>query len=378
MFPPQMASVFIRWLSDPGDTVYDPFSGRGTVPLEALLHGRVGYGSDANPLAHALTRAKVTIPSGAAVDKRIEQLRRECVAADPSGSEVPDEIRMLYSPGTLRQIVFLREKLGENRRVDQFLTGMTLGLLHANHSAAGATRGFSISMPNTFAMAPRYVRGYIDREQLTAPDVDVFAMLRRRARKYGLPEKARSGGRSWLHDATDSAPRPVCDARPKLVFTSPPYLQVIKYGKYNWVRLWFLKEEWRDVDARLMATASLPRYLTFMGAALGELQTTVSSDGYVCLVIGDVRKGDESINLAGQVWGHVAEPAGWYCHGIVSDEIPAGQKVSRIWKSNPGRATKKDRLLVMSPSSSIELPPLAEIDWSQTPSLMSLDSTGAR
>jgi DNA modification methylase len=38
-----------------------------------------------------------------------------------------------------------------------------------------------------------------------------------------------------------------------MVFTSPPYLQVIKYAKYNWVRLWFLGEEPSLVDEQLMA-----------------------------------------------------------------------------------------------------------------------------
>src|SRR3954467_10008032 len=71
MFPPQLASVFIRWLTRPGDVVYDPFAGRGTAPFEALLHGRVGLGSDANPLAHALTQAKVRIPSAVAVNRRL-------------------------------------------------------------------------------------------------------------------------------------------------------------------------------------------------------------------------------------------------------------------------------------------------------------------
>jgi hypothetical protein len=276
---------------------------------------------------------------------------------------------MLYSPTTLRQLVFLRERLGANRSVDSFLIALVLGMLHANHSAGGATRGFSISMPNTFAMAPGYVREYIAREGLVAPDLDVFAMLRARAGRCKLPASAVAGGRAWLHDATKPAPRAVRAVRPQLVFTSPPYLQVIKYGKYNWVRLWFLKEDAKRVDRELMATASLPRYLAFMDDVLANLMTTVAADGFVCLVIGDVRRGEEQINLAGKVWRHVAEPSGWYCHGVIADGLPAGSKVSRIWKTNPGRATKTDRLLVLSPSGGASLPPLDTIDWRETPTL---------
>jgi hypothetical protein len=63
MFPPSIPHVFIRWLTEPGDVVYDPFSGRGTTALEALLEGRKGYGSDLNPLALVLSGAKVAPPS---------------------------------------------------------------------------------------------------------------------------------------------------------------------------------------------------------------------------------------------------------------------------------------------------------------------------
>jgi DNA methylase len=369
MFPPQLASVFIRWLTEPGDAVYDPFAGRGTVPLEALLQGRVGYGADANPLAHALTRAKVRVPSRRSVERRLKDLERKYDPASTDIGGVPADIRMLYAPGTLRQIVYLKRELG-TRGSDPLIIGMVLGMLHANHSAAGATRGFSISMPNTFAMAPGYVREYIAREGLVAPDVDVFTMLRGRAERYLLPNQAILSGRSWLHDATKPVPAPVRRVRPRLVFTSPPYLQVIKYGKYNWVRLWFLGRQAPEVDSQLMASASLPRYLGFIDAVLGQLRSTVAEDGFVCLVIGDVRRGEDNVNLAGKVWRHVAEPTGWHCHGIIADHVPAGRKVSRIWKNNPGRATKTDRVLVLSPSADVALRAPLPIDWSAIPSLV--------
>lgn len=53
MFPPSIPHFFIRWLTEPGDVVYDPFSGRGTTVLEACLLGRRGLGSDANQIGRA-------------------------------------------------------------------------------------------------------------------------------------------------------------------------------------------------------------------------------------------------------------------------------------------------------------------------------------
>jgi DNA methylase len=354
--------VFIRWLTVPGDAVYDPFSGRGTVPLEAVLLGRVGLGADANPLAAALTRAKVQIPSHGSVESRLTELESQWQRASVDSNAVPDEIRMLYSPLTLGQLVFLRQHLGPQDDVDAFLIGTILGMMHANHSQQGATRGFSISMPNTFAMSPHYVARYIAENKLVRPEVDVFSMLRERLTRLNLPSENVVGGSGWQQDATTAPPGWLLAKKPRLIFTSPPYLEVIKYGKYNWVRLWFLGESWRAVDDTLMASGSLDRYIDFMKQVFVQLRAVAADDGFVCLVIGDVRRRETHLNLAQEVWEQAARPLGWHRQAILADRLPTGQKVSRIWKNNEGRATKVDRVLVLSPGPNA-LPSLRRLTW---------------
>ncbi|WP_233163542.1 site-specific DNA-methyltransferase [Glycomyces salinus] len=370
MFPPQLAHFFVDWLTLPGDAVYDPFSGRGTAPLEAVLLGRQGYGSDANPLAVVLSQAKTRIPSKRTLLRRLAEVEAGYASDKVSVSDEPENISMLYSESTLRQLVWLRDQLDRKKDTDCFWIATILGMLHAGHNKSGEPRGFSISMPNTFAMSPRYVANYIKEHGLKRPEVDVFAMLRRRLDRLDLPEAKRQGGRTWTHDATAAPPAWLVKRRPKLIFTSPPYLQVIKYGKYNWVRLWFLGETATEVDKRLMASGSLPRYLTFMRSVSERLQQVVADDGYVCFVIGDVRRGEEDLNLAQAVWDEVLKDQGWHLHGIIPDEIPQQHKVSRIWKNNSGKATKVDRLLLMSPSPS-SLPAVTSKTWSHSLSFAS-------
>jgi site-specific DNA-methyltransferase (adenine-specific) len=282
---------------------------------------------------------------------------------------------MLYANETLSQLVFLRQELVQKRPGDAFLIATLLGLLHGNHSKGGATRALSISMPNTFAMAPGYVRRYIESHGLEAPEVDVFAMLRRRLDQLDLPMSAVDGGEVWEQDATAECPMWLREEKVKLVFTSPPYLEVIKYGKYNWVRLWFLGYDPKTIDDRLTDTASRERYRTFMRATLQNLEAVVRPDGFVCLVIGDVRPRDSKqrrrgpreakpVDLASDVWEAVAKPAGWRLNGVVADHMPTSRKVSRIWKDNPGRATKTDRILILSRGGhASELPALDRISW---------------
>lgn len=361
MFPPQIPSVFIRWLTEPGDHVYDPFAGRGTVPLEAILLGRTGWGTDANPLAVTLTGAKTNIPSERRVLARLNELEDSTpTTARPS---VPPNIDMLFSTKTLRQLDFLRTQLDQSNTVDRFVAAMVLGILHANARSDGTPRGLSISMPNTFSMAPDYVRRYINDQGLEPPKVNVFDALRARLTRLGLPPSSRDGGHAWKRNTLRPVPHKL-KRKVKLLFTSPPYLEVIKYGKYNWVRLWFLGHEPTDVDERLMATSSLDKYLNFMATAMTSLAPCLRRDGRACLVIGDVRRGDRTINLAREVWTQALEPTGWQLEALVSDHLPTQHKVSRIWKDRNGKATKTDRILILTRGESEDqLPPIPRMSW---------------
>lgn len=61
-FYPQLAkSLFNLAGLKPGQRVLDPFCGSGTVLLEAYLNGLVGFGTDLNPLAVKIARAKTEI-----------------------------------------------------------------------------------------------------------------------------------------------------------------------------------------------------------------------------------------------------------------------------------------------------------------------------
>jgi hypothetical protein len=351
MFPPHIPRVFIEWLTDGGEVVYDPFSGRGTAPLEACRLGRIGLGSDANPLAYILTGAKVDPPTVEAVASRLDGLAASMPARRLG--RVPDDIRMLYSPKVLRQLCWLRGQLDTADRTDRFIMSTILGLLHANYKPGSPARGLSISMPNTFSMSSAYVRGYIAEHHLKPPDVDVIYMVRRKADRMCIPVSAACRGRAWRADARNPGNLPEGAAR--LVFTSPPYLGVIKYGKYNWIRLWMLGCEPREVDAQLIATASLQRYLAFMNEMLSGFRDVVRSDGYVCLMIGDVtdRSSGTTVNLAERVWRDAAELNGWRRLGILNDHLPQQHKVSRIWGNDrKGQATKVDRILVLAPPGS--------------------------
>ena len=54
-FKAQLPEFFINGLTEAGDTVHDPFMGRGTTPIQAAVMRRRAIGVDINPLSVLLT-----------------------------------------------------------------------------------------------------------------------------------------------------------------------------------------------------------------------------------------------------------------------------------------------------------------------------------
>lgn len=330
MFPPELAHYFIQRFTQTGDRVLDPFCGRGTTPVEAAAQGRIGIGNDLNPLAIALTRGKLSDPVLDDVLSRLAILEAGYDASEwRHFSGAPNRIRMIYHVNTLRQLMYLKRELDWSKSgVDAFLTAVLMGALH------GSSRGFlSVSMPNTFSMSENYIRSYVERNGLECPDRDAFEVLRTRVERMLVidPLPGREGSRVLEGDARnlrDSIP----EGSIQMIFTSPPYLKVIKYGQYNWIRLWFLGHDEEDVDRKLDDTHALAEYLEFMREVLASCLPMIDPDrGVAFWVIGDVVKNDEAIDLASEV-ARVSEEVGYKVIGIVDDEIPAEEKVTKIWK----------------------------------------------
>jgi hypothetical protein len=387
-FPAALAHAFIARWSRPGDVVLDPFSGRGTTPLQACAEGRVGVGNDLNPFAHLLTAAKVDPATPAAARTRLTALRlawagtsagwielAERLLALPAGDAalvpaagfgrgpdaadepLPAEVALAFHPRTLAQILFVRSMLRLDERVDRFLAAAVTGILH------GKSRSYlSEIMPNTFSMAPRYVRDFAARTAFRSPERDVFDCLDAKLDRLYRQLPPTTLGIALLGDARDFGARAKValgerslPERARLVVTSPPYLRVVKYGYYNWLRTWFLGEDARAIDAALDDAHHREPYLAFMRDVLAGLRPILADDAVVVIVVGDVeldrgRAIRGGYGLAERVWETAAAPEGYTLAGLVVDPIAAHRKMTKLWGDEAGRATKTDRILVLGAS----------------------------
>ena len=73
-YKPQLPAFFINLLTQTGDTVYDPFNGRGTSVIEAALLGRRIIANDVNPLSRILTEPRLRPPDPGALADRLAHL----------------------------------------------------------------------------------------------------------------------------------------------------------------------------------------------------------------------------------------------------------------------------------------------------------------
>jgi len=408
-FPAALAHAFVARYSRPGDVVLDPFSGRGTTPLQACAEGRIGVGNDLNPFAYLLTASKVDSASPAESRTRLATLRlawnadaagwlalAERVIVRPghpaswipaAGSgrgpadhdeSVPDEVALAFHPRTLAQLLFVRSSLHLEDPTDRFLAAALTGILHGKSASY-----LSELMPNTFSMAPRYVREFAARTEFHSPDRDVFDCLALKLDRLYRQPLPPSRGVALLGDARDVAGRTRAALREagrpdraRLVVTSPPYLRVVKYGYYNWLRTWFLGFDARAIDATLDDAHHREPYLAFLRDVLADLRSVLTDDAVVVLVIGDVetdrgRTIRGGIGLAERVWETAAAPEGYALAGVALDDVAAGRKMTKLWGDEAGRATKTDRILVLGASEAGRRRALAgaglDIEWSWPP-----------
>ena len=351
MFPPSIPHYFIQKFTQPGDVVLDPFSGRGTTALQACVDGRVGIGTDLNPLAYFLTAAKTNPPSREALLKRISFLEKK--QTPETICNEPEKIQMIFHPKTLSQLIFLKQQLNKNDNIDQFLIAEILGIIHGKIKKDGKDSNYlSVDMPNTFSMSPNYIKTYIARKNLSLLPIDVFEKLRWKTSRLfrdGTPETKGFSALCDIRDLHKQNIPAITKKSVKLVVSSPPYLKVIKYGLYNWIRLWFLDISQKTLDSSLDDAHAIEPYLDFLEMASRQVYNTLSANGICVWIIGDVQQQNKgNIELAKLVWTRLEQTTNFHLIKILEDPIDANKKVTKIWgKSKRGQATKIDRVLVM-------------------------------
>ncbi len=241
-FKPQLPRFFIERLTAAGDTVYDPFLGRGTTMIEAALFGRRVAGCDINPLSLILTAPRLRPPT-------VREVRDRLATLDWNfDGERNEQLLTFYHPDTLREIYALRSHLLQRatdhtaKEVDDWIRMVATNRL-TGHSAGF----FSVyTLPPNQALTPKRQQRINEIREQTPPRRSVPDLIIRKTES--LLQTVSEFDRSRLNDAaadavllTRSSERTpeIKNDSIDLIVTSPPFLDVVDYATDNWLRCWF-------------------------------------------------------------------------------------------------------------------------------------------
>lgn len=291
-FKPQLPAFFIERLTQPGDTVCDPFMGRGTTPLQAALMGRRAAGSDANPLSLMLTQPRLRPPTLEEVAARLAETPLD------RGEITREDLLAFYHPHTLRQLCALRDWLIARAPLDP-VDGW-IRMVALNRLTGHSPGFFSVyTMPPNQAVSVEAQLKINARRAQTPPARDIAALILKKSRALladGGPPSETRPARLAVADAARLTH--LAEASVDLVVTSPPFLDVVDYRADNWLRNWFAGVNTAHIS--LSQLRGVGAWTQMTRDVFAELARVVRPGGHVAYEVGEVRGG--AVLLERQVW----------------------------------------------------------------------------
>lgn len=303
--------------------VLDPFSGTGTVALEAMLSGREAFYADANPLARLITSAKTTIVS----ETELKEAFKKCLSdfkknRTRSHPEIVN-IEHWYTPETINHLSRLKAAIARQP------SGTIKDFLLITFSSI--TRKSSLADPRL--SVPVKIKNYPGRKDRKTTSVinlfsEQFESNLKRMRELSdmdsgtsRPSLAGRDARKLVFESGEPLPSSSID----LVITSPPYAGAQKYIRATSLNLGWLDfakpNELRILEDQNIGREHIPKqkymhftntgikdadeilervyhinplrasiaatYLIEMRAALGEAFRVLKPGGQLVLVIGN-------------------------------------------------------------------------------------------
>jgi len=408
-FSQSVAEYFIRVYSNPGDTVAEPFGGRGTTAMQALWHRRNIIINDLSPYSNVICHTILYTPYMTDVIEFINRLEKyiksdRCnVSTDYAGKDSDNDVAKLYHKKTFEKIIRLRNLLNSRdvllghgddlfgdigyeykddlkmaytyRHEVTMFTRMIMSQLMLHSS-----RDMSFNGIKTRGTDNTYIKGilrYYDSLGETPVDVDIFENMRRYVDHMGLDELGARNKFSKLNRKLIS-----CDARKldlpdkcaDIVVTSPPYYSNLNYGMANWLRLFSIggigdplignhidgkKVEIQDnseiygkvydrITDRAGGTVDNPMsYSSFTGQYLHELYRILKDDAVGIIVVGDY--GNKRKVQAWRLVTDRAEIFGFEPQMVIMDELNKQTKSSTQFQArHDGGKNDYDVCVVLS------------------------------
>lgn len=339
-FKPQLPAFFIDLLTDEGDTVFDPFMGRGTTPVQAALMGRRPAGTDINPLSVLLTRPRLSPPDLGRIAARLGEIDWQ------DTGDQPEDLLAFYHPQTLADLSALRKWIEREAPLTDANPDPVADWIRmvAINRLSGHSPGFfsGRSMPPNQAVSVASQRKINAKLGVEPPRRDVAAIILKKSRSLlasgsmpDHPPALLSVGSA--DDASVLPPGSVA-----LVVTSPPFLDVVQYAADNWLRCWFAGIDVAHVAISMHKTEDA--WQEMVHRVLTAQARLLKPGGHVAFEVGEVRGG--KVLLERLVW-RAAEGMPFDRLGVMVN-AQEFTKTANCWGvSNGARGTNTNRIVLL-------------------------------
>lgn len=306
-----------------GERIADPFMGGGTVIVEALLHGRIGAGSDLNPVAIEVAWARTRrwtkrvtaelLEATAACIRSSRTYRGENKRVPAHFFETEGE---WYDPPALVEVWGLREAI----------RGMREGDLRRMLRVCLSSILVKVSRQATDSITR------IDREHQWIPVGRVEDLFLRRVKEHalniqGLTKAARSGFEPMLSAGDATRALPQTDGLVSAVISSPPYPGTYDYVEHHRRRYTALGfdasfAEEREIGSRRQQketgeSRSTLAYALGLAHGLDAWKDAMTPDGRVYFMIGDGQS-KHALVPVDPIMREAAQRSGWVVEAMAS------------------------------------------------------------
>lgn len=329
-----IASDLIQCFSKPGDMVVDPFSGSGTIPLEAALMGRNVFAADISPYSGILTKAKLNAPSDlkSALEKTDTLLAISEKEPEPDLSIIPNWVKDFFHPQTL--IEALKFASICRSEGNEFWLASFLGILH--HERPGF-----LSYPSSHLVPYLRNKKYpkdkfpqmYEYKELRPRLIAKIKRIYKRHRGFPFPVNWR-----FDHCAIESLTFPETF---DCLISSPPYMNALDYVRDNRLRLWFINP---DEVNRENNPVIREKKAFWEAIAILSQQTNfhLKRGGFCILIVGERLTGSKNAELSQDICNIVKEKAPHLILiSVIKDNIPDIRRARRNC-----RGTKTENILI--------------------------------
>ena len=339
-YKPQLPRFFIDIFTDEGDTVYDPFAGRGTTLIEAALMNRNIVGNDVNPLSHILIEPRLKIPTLTEVKNRLNEIEFDQLKADI-------DLSMFFHKDTEAEIVSLKNKLKDSD-LDNWIR------MVATNRLTGHSVGFfsGYTLPPNQAASQKSQKVINKRLGIVPPYKNTKEIIMKKSKSLQRnlsPEtikRLRKVGLSAILSSKDSRETShIPDSSINLTVTSPPFLNIVRYADDNWLRCWFNGIDMVEVEKKITLCRNVESWSGLMSSVFEELYRITISGGWVAFEVGEVNKGKIELD---EYVVPLGVRSGFDCAGVMVNSQDF-TKTSNIWGvNNMKTGTNTNRIILFN------------------------------